>query len=86
MEAVVTRNYYSEINLHVFWHTKNSTPLLTPAVEPLVHRYLKQKLINADGLFVHEIGGTETHVYVVVTVLPTIRPSERPERITATDA
>jgi hypothetical protein len=25
-EATMTRNYYSEIKLHVVWHTKNSTP------------------------------------------------------------
>ena len=72
----MSRNYYSEINLHLVRHTKSSIPLLTPVVEPLVHRFLKQRLINAEGLFVHEIGGIETHVHVVVTVPPTIRPSE----------
>lgn len=25
----MSRNYYSEINLHIVWHTKNSLPLLT---------------------------------------------------------
>ena len=25
-------NYYSEINLHLVWHTKDSLPLLTPTV------------------------------------------------------
>jgi putative transposase len=39
-------NYYSEINLHITWHTKDSLPLLTPTIEPLVHRYIKQRLIN----------------------------------------
>ncbi len=72
----MSRNYYSEINLHLTWHTKNSLPLLTPIVEPLAHRDIKQRLINTDGVFVHEIGGTETHVHVVVTVPPTIVPSE----------
>ena len=72
----MSRNYYSEINLHLTWHTKNSLPLLTPIVEPLAHRDIKQRLINTDGVFVHEIGGTKTHVHVVVTVPPTIVPSE----------
>ena len=70
------RNYYSEINLHLTWHTKDSLPLLTPQVEPLVHHYVKQKIINAPGACVHEIGGTETHMHVVVTIPPTVLISE----------
>jgi len=72
----MSRNYYSEINLHLTWHTKDSLPLLTPRVEPLVHRYVKQKVINASGAFIHEIGGTETHMHVVVTIPPTLLISE----------
>jgi putative transposase len=72
----MARNYYSEINLHLTWHTKESLPLLTPKVEPVAHRYVKQKIVNTDGVFVHEIGGTETHLHVVVTVPPTLLISE----------
>ncbi len=70
------RNYYSEINLHVTWHTKDSLPLLTPTVEPLTHRYLRQRLIGEKGVFVHQIGGIETHVHIVITIPPTIVISE----------
>ena len=72
----MARNYYSEINLHLTWHTKESLPLLTPTVEPLAHRYVRQKIINSDGVFVHEIGGTETHLHVAVTVPPTVLISD----------
>ena len=72
----MSRNYYSEINLHVVWHTKNSLPLLTPTVEPVAHRYLRKRIIDTSGAFVHEIGGTETHVHVAVTVPPTLTPSQ----------
>ena len=72
----MSRNCYSEINLHFTWHTKDSLPLLSPRVESLAHRYIQQKLIHTEGVFVHTIGGTETHVHVVVTVPPTITPSE----------
>ena len=72
----MSRNYYSEINLHLVWHTKDSMPLLTQTVEPLVHRYVKQRLINTEGVFVHEVGGTETHIHVVVTIAPTVLVSE----------
>jgi putative transposase len=68
----MSRNYYSEIHLHLVWHTKLSRPLLTPQVETVVHQYLRHKLINTSGAFVHEIGGTENHVHVVVSVAPTI--------------
>ncbi len=72
----MSRNYYSEINLHLVWHTKDGLPLLTPAVEPLANRYVRHRLIDTEGVFVHEIGGTETHIHVVVTVAPTILVSE----------
>jgi putative transposase len=72
----MSRNYYSEINLHLVWHTKNSLPLLTPEVEPLAQRFLKKRIIDTPGAFVHEIGGTETHVHIAVTIPPTLLISE----------
>jgi len=68
----MAQNYYSEINLHVVWHTKLSKPLLAPDVEVLVHHYVRGKLVNLPGAYVHEIGGTETHVHVAVSIAPTI--------------
>ena len=72
----MSHNYYSEINLHIVWHTKNNSPLLTPSVEPICHRCLKKRVIDTPGAFVHEIGGTETHLHLAVTVPPTLTPSE----------
>jgi putative transposase len=72
----MSRNYYSEINLHFVWHTKSSLPLLAPEIEIATHRFLKQKLINLPGAFVHQIGGTENHVHLAVTLAPTILISE----------
>ncbi len=72
----MTRNYYSEINLRLTWHTKESLPLLTADVEPLAHRHIRQKVTSTEGAFVHEVGGTETHVHVVVTVAPTLLITE----------
>ena len=72
----MSRNYYNEINLHLVWHTKNSLPLLTPKTEPLAHRFLKKRIIETPGAFVHEIGGTETHVHLAVSIAPTITISE----------
>jgi putative transposase len=76
LEQSMSRNYYSEINLHLTWHAKDSLPLLNPQVESLAHRYVEQKIINTPGAFVHEIGGTETHMHVAVTIPPTLPVSE----------
>src|SRR6185295_16663810 len=72
----MSRNYYSEINLHIVWHTKDSLPLLTPEIESLAHRFLKQRIIATPGAFVHEIGGIETHVHIAITIPPTLTISE----------
>lgn len=72
----MARNYYSEINLHLTWHTKTSAPLLTPSVEAIVHHYLRGRCINTPGVYIHEIGGTETHVHLCVTIPPTLLISE----------
>ena len=72
----MARNYYSEIHLHIVWRTKESMPLLTPKIEALVHEYLRGRLISTRGVFVHEIGGTEDHVHLCVTIPPTILISE----------
>jgi putative transposase len=72
----VARNYYSEINLHLVWHVKDNQPLLTSSVEPIVHQYLRQRLINTRGVYVHEIGGIETHVHLAISIQPTVAISE----------
>jgi putative transposase len=72
----MSRNYYSEINLHLTWHTKESRPLLTPDIEKIVHQYLKGRCIKTPGVFIHEIGGIETHVHLCVTVPPTLLLSD----------
>ena len=72
----MSRNYYSEINLHLTWHTKDSAPMLRGDLETLVHRELRHKIVEWPGAFVHEINGTETHVHLAVSIAPTITISE----------
>jgi putative transposase len=72
----VSRNYYSEINLHITWHTKGSQPLLVAKIEAVVHHYLRGRCIDTPGVFIHEIGGIETHVHLCITVAPTVPISE----------
>ena len=72
----MARNYYAEINLHIVWHTKGSSPLLPPQVEAVVHPYLRGRCIETPGVYIHEIGGIETHVHLCVGVQPTILISD----------
>jgi putative transposase len=72
----VSQNYYSEINLHVTWHCKDSLPMLTAQVEAATQRTIKTRLVNTPGVFVQEIGGTETHIHVAVTIPLTLTISE----------
>jgi putative transposase len=72
----MSRNYYSEINLHIVWHAKNSLPLLTPEIESLAHRVVKKRIVETSGAFVHEFGGIETHVHIAVTIPPTLLISD----------
>jgi putative transposase len=82
----VSRNYYSELNLHLVWHTKLSMALLPPNVEAVVHHYLRGYLINTAGCFIHEIGGTENHVHLVASVAPTVLISELVGRLKGASA
>lgn len=72
----MARNYYSEINLHITWHTKSSAPLLVPNVESIVHQYIRGRCIITVGVYIHEIGGIETHIHLAVSIAPTILISE----------
>ena len=72
----MSRNYYSEINLHITWHTKESSPLLIPKIESIVHHYLRGRCIDTQGVYIHEIGGIETHVHLCLSIAPTIMISE----------
>jgi putative transposase len=72
----MSRNYYAEINLHMVWHTRESYPLLTSDVETFTHHYLRGRVIITPGVYIHEIGGIETHVHLVVSIPPTIVISE----------
>src|SRR5437588_9418133 len=72
----MSRNYYSEIHLHITWHTKASAPMVVPAVEAIVQPCLRGKCIDTPGVFVHEIGGIETHVHLCISIAPTVPIAE----------
>ena len=66
------RNVYSEINLHLTWHTKHDAPVLVDTLENRAHHYLRHRALQKPGVIVHEVGGTEDHVHLAVSIPPTV--------------
>jgi putative transposase len=73
---VMPRNAYAEINLHMTWHTKGNAPVLVETVEDRLHRYLKHRCLQTEGVVVHEINGTPDHVHLAVSIPPAVCVSE----------
>ena len=72
----MSQNYYSEIYLHLTWHTKLSRPLLNPDIMATAQRCLRDKVIALGNIQLHEIGGIETHIHLAVSIEPTVTISE----------
>jgi REP-associated tyrosine transposase len=70
------KNVYSEINLHIIWHTKLSDPVLVDIIENRVHHYLEHKTRETKDVRFHGVGGTENHIHLVVTVPPSLLISD----------
>ena len=67
---------YSEINLHFVWHVKGSVPTISETIEPRLYRHIRSYALQAKDLIFHEIGGTENHVHIAVTIPPTLLISD----------
>lgn len=67
---------YSEINLHITWHTKNSLSMIDPKMQADLFAFLKNKVIETRGAYFHAIGGIETHLHLVCSVKPSIHLDE----------
>jgi len=67
---------HSEINLHIVWHVKDNAPVLRDEIELQLHRFIRGKAIQTPGVYCHEVGGSDDHLHLVVTVPPTMQPAE----------
>ena len=66
---------FHEIYLHITWHNDHERSI-SSVVEPLVHEAILVKCRATSGVYVHGIGGTETHVHIAVSIEPTVGISE----------
>lgn len=67
---------YHEIYLHITWHTKDDSPLLTPTLEPSVHDVLRDRCHQTKGVYFHGINGTPTHVHLAINIEPHVTISD----------
>jgi putative transposase len=72
----MSRRAYAEIHLHLTWHVKDNVAVLRDDIEHQVHRYFRNRTRETPGAICHEVGGTDDHVHVVVSVQPEVTPSE----------
>ena len=68
----MSSHVFHEIYLHLNWHTKADSPLLTPTVEPIVHKFITERCRKAEGVYFHGIGGTATHVHLAINIEPQV--------------
>ena len=66
------RNVYSEINLHITWHTKQRAAVIVDGIERQLYQYLQQRVRQAPGVICQALGGTTDHLHLAVTVPPTL--------------
>lgn len=67
---------YSEIYLHITWHTKNNASIIRSDIEAPLHRYLAARAVEMPGVQVHAVGGMEDHVHLAVRVPRSLLISE----------
>jgi len=72
----VSLRAYAEINLHLTWHVKNDQPVLTDMIEAQTHRFLRGRVFDTRGAIFHEVGGTDDHVHLVVSIQPDVLISD----------
>ena len=70
------RNIYSELHVHITWHTKENASLIEPELERPLYAFLRDYAQQTQGVVVHAIGGIEDHVHVAASVPPTLLLSE----------
>jgi len=67
---------FHEIYLHFNWHVKHDQPTLRDEIERAVHQLLEERCRKLKGVFLHGVGGTETHIHMAINIEPSVTISE----------
>jgi REP element-mobilizing transposase RayT len=70
------RPIYSEIHLHITWHTKDNASVITGSIETQLHSFLRNRVLQSPGVLLHAIGGTDDHPHLAVSAPPTLLVSD----------
>lgn len=68
-------NVYSEIHLHLTWHTKHGA-VIEPEFERQLHGFIRDYASRTQGVHVHAINGVADHTHLAVGIPPTLNISE----------
>jgi putative transposase len=72
----MTAHGFHEVYLHLNWHVKDDRPTLAPMVETLVYEIITDRCKKMNGVYLHGIGGTPTHVHLAVNIEPSVAISQ----------
>jgi putative transposase len=61
---------YSEINLHMTWHTKDNHPLIGADLEPKLYAFIKNRIVQDRRAYFHAIGGIADHIHLAASFFP----------------
>ena len=64
----------AKIYLHIVFSTINRKPLISTLIEDQLYRYISKICLN-QGSFVHQMGGTEDHLHILLELSRTLTPS-----------
>lgn len=77
---------FHEIYLHVNWHCEGSRRMISETMEPELHQFIAGYCKQLSGVYFHGVGGIETHLHVVLQIVPSLAPSEVIGRIKGASA
>jgi putative transposase len=63
---------YSEIYIHLNWHTKESRPFITPQAKPALYDYLENYCNKTKGIEFLGLGGIANHIHLAIQIEPFI--------------
>src|SRR6266849_6410959 len=67
---------YSEIYLHITWHTKDNARVIREEFQDPLYNQLRSRARETPGLTVHAVGGIEDHVHMAIRIPATLTISE----------
>ena len=67
---------FSQIYLHITFHTKDNRPMIRGEIESRLHDYMRTRALESPGVEVHAVGGIEDHVHLAVRIPPTLLISD----------